>query len=95
MTQSLRQDNVFSLNSDPIFFSKHQLRHGTLLRYYGRRNPGQLWYIDRVVGKKRGDALIFPETLSDLVQVKNATTFETKWLTFGYLSYSAIWRIED
>lgn len=99
MTKNLRPDNVVSLSNDPVFFSKHQLRVGTMLRYFGRRNPGSLWFVTRI--KLTGRSYIptwaasFPRTFGDLIELTCHATGERRHLTFAYLSYSAIWRIED
>jgi hypothetical protein len=94
MTATLRDSSIAYLDADPIFFSKHRLRHGTLLRCHGRRSNGALWYVDRIVTKKKGETVIFPTALHDLVRLRNGMNNGIVWRTFGYLSYSAIWRIE-
>jgi hypothetical protein len=81
---------------DDIFFSKRDLRVGTAIRYWGRRNPGSLWFVtgvftaDRVPRKE-----VFAKNLSDLIRLKNHITGEVRFRSFGYLSYSAIYRIDD
>jgi hypothetical protein len=84
---------------DDVFFHKHRLRVGTALRYYGRSNPGGLWFVTGIFSTNKGRhvprAEIFPQTLEDLVRLKNHETGEVRFHGFSYLAYSAIWRLED
>jgi hypothetical protein len=81
--------------TDQIFFEKRQLRKGMSLRYYGRRSAGQLWFVDRIATVGEGKTTDSPTTLRDWVRLRSAVGGEIRWLLFGYLSYSAIWRLED
>lgn len=82
------------LQSDSIFFSKADLHVGSSLRYYGRREMGQLWFVDRIATASEGKRADTPTTLRDWVRLRSAVGGEIRWLLFGYLSYSAIWRLE-
>lgn len=88
--------NVTSLVRDPIFFGKGDVFVGTRLEYRGRKAPGQIWevsgiytYIPKKEGYERVDGV---RTLQDLVFFTSGS--EERAATFGYLSYSAIWRIQ-
>lgn len=84
---------------DPIFFTKHQLRVGTALRYYGRTGPGQLFFVTGIYTSNKGRHQprqeTFPQTLDDLVRLQNHETGEVRFMRFSYLEYSAIWRIDE
>lgn len=91
--------NVVQLHQqteDPVFFHKHQLRVGTALRYWGRRNPGSLWFVTGVYSAGRVPrSEVFAKNLSDLIRLKNHVTGEIRFRSFSYLSYSAIYRIDE
>jgi hypothetical protein len=86
---------------DDIFFHKSQLNYGTKLVYYGRWEPMSTWEIvdikSHFLGKEVGDVKIKKVNqvryLSDSLTLKNTVTYETRILTFSYMSYSAIWRL--
>jgi hypothetical protein len=84
---------------DPVFFRKHDLRVGTALRYYGRRHAGELLFVTGIFTSNQGRhvprAETFPQTLDDLVRLKNHETGEVRFARFSYISYSALYRIED
>jgi hypothetical protein len=84
---------------DPVFFTKHQLRVGTALRYYGRTAPGSLWFVTGIYSNNKGKTVprqeTFPQTLDDLVRLHNHETGEVRFMHVIYLSYSAIWRIDE
>lgn len=83
--------------TDLIFFHKSQLRLGMTLHYMGRTAPNSFWLINRIwrVSHKRGvevkSIAASVGTLNDILELKCGG--ETKYVRFGYLSYSAIWRI--
>ena len=83
--------------TDPIFFHKTQVRLGSRFRCFGRRNPNATWVAYGFwTHVKRGKAYVTaPQTLSDLVRLRCEETGETLEITFGSLSYSAIWRLES
>lgn len=91
--------NVVQLHptaEDPIFFCKHQLRVGTALRYWGRRNPGSLWFVTGVYTAGRTPrSEVFAKNLTDLIRLKNHVTSEVVFRSFGYISYSALYRIDE
>lgn len=87
--------------ADSIFFSKADLRVGASLRYYGRNaTRGRLYFVERIRTIERINGLLTvssvqtPVHLVDLITLREATTGRIRELTFGYLSYSAIWRLE-
>ena len=84
---------------DPVFFHKRQLRVGTALRYYGRTGPGQLWFVTGIYSTNKGQHVprkeTFPQTILDLIRLRNHETGEVRFMSFQYLEYSAIWRIEE
>ena len=87
------------LNEDPVFFRKHQLRVGTALRFCGRTHTGELWFVTGIYTTDRGRhvprAETFPQTLVDLVRLKNHQTQQVRFINFQYLSYSAVWKIDE
>ena len=85
---------VPKVEGDPIFFEKRQLRVGMTLVYYGRTNPNSRWIIDAIYTGVTHRHTIFPETLKDLVQLTERGTGRRRLMKFGYLSYSAIWRLD-
>jgi hypothetical protein len=84
---------------DDVFFTKHQLRVGTALRYYGRTAPGTLWFVTGIYTSDRGRHVprqeTFPQTLEDLIRIRNHETGEVRFMAFQYLSYSSLYRIEE
>jgi hypothetical protein len=84
---------------DDVFFHKHQLRVGTALRYYGRTAAGTMFFVTGVFttdkGRRVPRAETFPQTLDDIVRLKNHETGEVRFHRFVYISYSALWRVED
>lgn len=95
----VRSEQDDSGPDDPIFFRKHQLRVGTALRYYGRTDPGGLWFVTGIYtddhGRHRPRAETFPQTLDDLVRLRNHQTSEIRFMRFSYISYSALYRVEE
>lgn len=86
---------------DDIFFRKHQLRVGTALRFHGRsaNRKGELWFVTGIFTTRNGKHVprseVFPQTLDDLVRLKNHQTQQVRFASFIYLSYSAVWRIDE
>jgi hypothetical protein len=80
---------------DTVFFHKHQLRVGTALRYYGRTAVGALWFVTGIYVRGVSRKETFPQTLDDLVRLRNHETGEVRFFRVSYLIYSAIWRVED
>ena len=85
--------------TDPVFFHKHQLRVGTALRYYGRTAAGSLWFVTGIFTTNQGRHVprqeTFPQTLTDLIRIKNHDTQQVRFMSFQYLSYSSLYRIEE
>jgi hypothetical protein len=46
-------------------------------------------------GRRVPRAETFPQTLDDIVRLKNHETGEVRFHRFVYISYSALWRVED
>ena len=81
---------------DPVFFAKHQLRVGTALRFHGRTHTGELWFVTGIYsGNRTPRRETFPQTLDDLIRVKNHASGHVRFVRFSYLSYSSIWRIDE
>lgn len=83
---------------DSTFFHKGQISVGKTLLYLGRLDPGTRWVVTKIKSfSLRSDAgWVWVSTcrmLSDDVYLKNVDTGEQRTATFGYLSYSAIWRL--
>lgn len=92
--------NVIKLNIiDPVFFSKDQLKVGSILKYYGRHAPGttwevtKIWYFTKVKGQYRSHRNQTVTKLDDAIEVVCQDDGTIMELTFQYLSYSAIWRL--
>lgn len=91
--------------ADPIFFTKDQLHLGTNLRYYGRLNPGALFTVTHIKSWRRSSRgnyyAIRAEVASrldddiTLLCREPGKRPDIRKMRFGYLSYSAIWRIEE
>lgn len=85
---------------DIIFFKKEQLKIGMSLKYYGRHRPGTtwevvgIWYFPLVRGQYRRHKVDTVVTLQDQIDVVCKETGQHMELTFQYLSYSAIWRLQ-
>lgn len=87
---------------DDIIFHMSQLRVGDTLVCYGRWQPLSRWQIlkfdSHYVGKIEGEIKVRKvnelRRLHDVVTVRNVATQEIKKMTFAYMSYSAIWRLE-
>jgi hypothetical protein len=86
---------------DDIFFHKSQLHYGTRLIYYGRLDPMSIWeivdiksyFLGKVVGQYSLKKVPEIRHLNDILYFRKINTNETKKMSFGYLSYSAIWRL--
>jgi hypothetical protein len=81
---------------DPVFFCKVDVFPGAVLTYLGRTQPGSRWVVASVqsdFGKQGYREVLAVRHLADYVTLRHEGTGETKQATFGYLSYSAIWRL--
>jgi hypothetical protein len=85
--------------SDSVFFIKAQVKLGTHLLCLGRRERPTAWIVTRIISHSAsGKPLHLDEVqyLSDRVYLRRANgtlAHAERSGTFGYLSYSAIWRI--
>lgn len=80
--------------ADPIFFRKVDIFPGQKLRYMGRSAPNTVWTVKSIqtdAGKKGYKYVDVVNKLADYVVLSNGV--EVKQMTFGYMSYSAIWRL--
>jgi hypothetical protein len=81
---------------DPVFFTKDQIVVGTTLIHVGRLDPSA-WIVERIVhitqrGGRRQVNVV--ETFSDLIYLRRANGAPPlKKLNFGYMCYSAVWRV--
>ncbi len=96
-----RRGDVTSLVLDPIFFGKGDVFPGTRIVYAGRRAPGQVWTVHSIhtpmpkkedTDERSFEKIDHVRTLQDLIFLRHGA--EERVAVFGYLSYSAIWRIE-
>lgn len=79
---------------DPIFFRKVDIFVGQKLLYMGRSAPNTVWKVKSIqtdAGKKGYKYVDVVHKLADYVVLSNGV--EVKQMTFGYMSYSAIWRL--
>lgn len=81
---------------DPIFFTKDQIHVGVTMIHVGRLDPSA-WIVERIVnvtprGGRRHVNVV--ETFADLVYLRRANAAPPmKKISFGYMCYSAIWRV--
>lgn len=81
---------------DPIFFTKDQISVGVTMIHVGRLYPSA-WVVERIVnltprGARRAVQTV--QTFADLIYLRRANGAPPlKRTTFGYLCYSAIWRV--
>jgi hypothetical protein len=85
---------------DDIFFLKSQIKVGGSLVNVGRMQTGSRWSVIRIMtheytdsGRERRRSVDVCEKLMDAVTLENRATGERRTITFGNLSYSAIWRL--
>lgn len=79
---------------DPIFFRKVDIFLGQKLLYKGRSAPDTVWTVKSIetnAGKEGYKHVDVVQKLADYVTLSDG--WETKQMTFGYMSYSAIWRL--
>ena len=87
--------------ADNIFFTKDQLKVGSILKYYGRHAPNTTWEVTSIrfyimhKGQLRSHKVKSPQTLADQVEIKCRNDGTCMECSFQYLSYSAIWRLEQ
>ena len=100
------KSNVVPLRAfDPVFFAKEDIKVGTILLHMGRLEENQRRYkVVQIHTFTKSDKENFRQESVDEVQklsdvvymtaVSGPPTFRRR-ATFGYLSYSAIWRIKS
>lgn len=101
MSQPKRPEHKPAPTDDSIFFHKGQLTTKTRLVYRGRLDPGSLWRVTSIVTYDRplGTGTYRRREVSSVVRLNDDITLtrigsnETRSASFGYLSYSAIWRL--
>jgi hypothetical protein len=91
-----------SLPADPIFFRKEDIKTNCRLMYYGVKDPMSEWKITKIIsyfttdvrGKWEQREVPQVRHLDDDVYLVNINNRNMKLkLTFGYMRYSAIWRL--
>ena len=90
---------------DSIFFHKGQIKVGMILLYMGRLDPQSRWRVTSIKSHFKTSAtskspyrlreVDSVRHLSDDIHMEHTRTGATRSCTFQYLSYSAIWRIEE
>src|SRR3954470_4538672 len=94
------KDAPIAVYTDPIFFSKYNVKTGTRLRHYGRRASGTTWVVVGIWTFRSGrygrtrHHVTEVQHLDDILILHNDRG-EQREIRFGYASYSAIWRLED
>lgn len=85
------------IQNDLVFFHKTQLKLGSRIRCFGRRDSGTTWIIQRIwTFNTRGRSHVtVPQKLDDVLELRCEETGEYRDLRFGSMSYSAIWRLES
>ncbi len=91
-----------SLPPDPIFFSKEDIKLHTRIIYYGVSDPLSEWRVAKIISyfttdvRGQWEQREVPEVrhLDDDVYLVNVNNRNAKMkLTFGYMRYSAIYRL--
>ena len=83
---------------DPVFFTKDQIRVGTVLVHVGRLDPSA-WEVVRIAHTNIREVRHWVDTVesfADRVYLKRSNggiTSPLRVLGFGYLCYSAVWRV--
>lgn len=88
---------------DKVFFSVDDIHVGTMMRYMGRTAPNSLWRVTRIQTFRVKSGRVYDKKdvgtvkhLHDQVYMVCTTGSyrgETISVSFGYASYSAIWRL--
>jgi hypothetical protein len=86
---------------DPVFFHKEQIHVGTRLIYFGRTHHGELWQVAAITTYRlnsRGRTI--SESVNDVLKLSDDVTLvriggeqSARKVSFGYISYTSIWRI--
>jgi len=88
---------------DSVFFHKSQVVVGTKLVNFGRMYHGEIWEVVEIRSYRKAQktgrmlTLNIEETskLNDDVLIRSNERNITRQVTFGTLSYSAIWRLAE
>jgi hypothetical protein len=83
---------------DPVFFHKAQISVGSQLWHFGRLDPKSLWEVYAIISynRKKQKHIQTTSKLLDVVYMRRVNSEnETRYMTFGYLSYSALWRLAE
>lgn len=86
---------------DDLFFIKEQISVGIVLEHFGRLDSGSLWDVNRITteeptstGVTKTKSVTTVHRLHDIVHMtRRGSSRERRQAAFGYLSYSAIWRL--
>lgn len=85
---------------DDVFFNKAEVRTGTRILHYGRRTHPTTWIVDAIwtitgSGHDRVRSSIYTvRTLDDRIELRCEETGEWRTMSFTYLVYSSLWRLE-
>lgn len=82
---------------DNIFLHRSQVYVGLRLLYFGRLNHGEIWTIKQIKHYEKNHKVSYiqhVETMKDEIILVNERN-EIHQMTFGYMSYSALWRIAE
>ena len=87
---------------DNIFFTKEQIKLGTVLRCVGRLHTNTLWEVEKIIAdfrKRNGGGVKHLDQVSRLQDevhlISRGNGRDRRVATFGALSYSAIWRFHS
>jgi hypothetical protein len=86
--------------SDATFFNKAEVRTGTRFTHYGRRGHPSIWVVNAIWtitgrGRDKVKSRIYTvRTLDDRIEIRCEETGEFRTMSFTYLVYSALWRLE-
>lgn len=104
-TDRIRLDELPSLPravfTDPIYFSKFQVKTGTQFRSFGRKSFGTTWTVTEITTTTSGKfgrvqhSIAYVRTLDDFVTLHSVETGEWKTLRFKYMSESARYRLAE
>ncbi len=95
------RDAPIVVYTDPVFFHKTQVHVGSRFLHLGRRAPRTNWIVQRVwtfSSEKYGRVRQYVANvrkLDDILEMRCEETGEIRTVRFIYMSYSAIWRLQD
>jgi hypothetical protein len=99
-TQDDWRQAPIAVYSDPIFFSKYNVKTGTRFRHFGRRRSGTTWTVVNIWTFKPGKYGRTRHNVNEVqhlddILVLHSDSGEERTIRFGYASYSAIWRLDQ